>query len=205
MTLQVRVHIFNNPYPYTIPAFADLFSSAVRARADDIERRHAAGEFERNQMAFSVLDPTRPPSASDEAVVLALALVGEGADFFAPNALAKAFALHDHGAEGSALVTTDTHRLPDGSFRFGGAVEVAGTIVGGSGQTELQDRYQCSLLAADLNYAIGTARKAWEAVNGPGRWFRAEQAAPDRFRSIVERSGLLGTGGEAPVSVPDDR
>jgi hypothetical protein len=75
--------------------------------------------------------------------------------------------------------------LPTVLFRFGGAVEVAGTLVGASGQTELQNRHQCSLLAADFNYAVGAARKRWEDENGPGRWYLREQAAAARFRSII--------------------
>jgi hypothetical protein len=192
VALEYQVHVFRNPYRETIPdeEFQSLLDGAVAARAEDIKLRHAAGEFERNQMAFVVLDPTVPAGARADEIVLAIAMIGPGADFFAPNAMAKAFCLRDHGADASVLVITRNHLLADGSFRFGGAVELAGTIVGGSGQTELQDRYQCTLLAADFNYSVAMGRKAWEQSHGPGRWYLNEQAPDARFRLVIDE--LLG-------------
>jgi hypothetical protein len=189
VALDYEVHISRNPYSETIPdeAFRLLVGAAIGARASDIGARFDTGEYERNRMAFVLLDPTAPSGALADDIVLAIALVGSEADFFAPNALAKAFCYRDHGAEGSALMHTQNHRLADGSFRFGGAVEVGGTIVGGSGQTELQDRYQCTLLAADFNYAVAMGRKSWEESHGPGRWYLNEQVADVRFSRIVER------------------
>jgi hypothetical protein len=161
--------------------------AVIRARAGDIETRFNAGEFGRNQMSFVLLDPTAPSGAPADDIVMAVALVGSESNFFAPNALAKAFCYRDHGADGTAIVGAENHRLADGSFRFGGAVCVAGTIVGGSGQTELQDRYQCTLLAADFNYLVAMARKKWEESHGPGRWYLNEQVAGVRFSRIVEK------------------
>ena len=59
---------------------------------------------------------------------------------------------------------------------------------GASGQTELQDRHQCTMLAADFNYAIGALRQRWESANGPGRWYLQEQAAEAGFSTIVARA-----------------
>jgi hypothetical protein len=190
VALEQQVHILRHPYPDTIPdeEFRALLDDAVRARAIDIEARHAAGEFERDRMSFTILDPTAPAGALADDIVLAIVIIGEGGDFFAPNAMAKAFCLRDHGHDGNAVVPTQNHRLADGSFRHGGAVEVAGTIVGGSGQTPLQDRYQSTLLAADLNYAVAMARLRWEEAHGPGRWYLNEQAPDRRFSRIVEKA-----------------
>jgi hypothetical protein len=190
VALEFEVHILCNPYGDTIPAeeFQALMESAIDARARDIETRFLAGEYSRNQMAFVVLDPTAPAGALADDIVMVVAVIGAEADFFAPNAMAKAFCYRDHGTDGAALVASASHRLGDGSFRFGGAIEVAGTIVGGSGQTELQDRYQCTLLAADFNYAVQASRKNWEEANGPGRWYLNEQAAGVRFNGIVAKA-----------------
>lgn len=188
MVLEQQVYVLRQPYQDTIPeaAFQALLEDAARARAGDIEARHAAGEFERDRMSFVILDPTAPGSASADDIVLAVITIGPEGDFFAPNAMAKAFCLRHTGLDGATAVATQNHRLPDGSFRFGGTVDLAGTIVGGSGQTELQDRYQSTLLAADFNYAVALARKRWEEAKGPGRWYLDEQAPPDRFSRIVE-------------------
>lgn len=188
--LEQRVYVLRNPYHETIPddEFRSLLEEATRARAEDIEARHRTGEYERNRMSFTILDPTAPTGALADDIVLAIANIGPEGDFFAPNAMAKAFCLRDHGLEGAAVVAMQNHRLPDGSFRYGGAVEIAGTIVGGSGQTPLQDRYQSTLLAAQFNYSVAYARQRWEEANGPGRWYLQEQAPPARFSDIVKRA-----------------
>ena len=190
MSLDCQVFILRNPYSETIgdAAFRALLESIIRTRAAEIEERFGAGEYERNRMSFTILDPTAPREAIADDIVMAVALIGPEADFFAPNAMAKAFCYRDSGLEACALINGQNHRLADGSFRFGGAAEVAGTIVGGSGQTELQDRYQCTVLAADFNYRIAMARKQWEEANGPGRWYASEQVAAKRFKAIVDRA-----------------
>lgn len=190
MGLENQVYVLSNPYQDTIPdeGFQVLLDSAIQARADDIEARHGSGEYERNRMSFIILDPTAPEGARADDIVLAIGVIGPEGDFFAPNAMAKAFCLRDTGLDGAAVVATQNHRLADGSFRHGGAVEIAGTIVGGSGQTPLQDRYQSTLLAAQFNYSIAHARERWEAANGPGRWYATEQAPSPRFGKIVEKA-----------------
>ena len=193
MTIEYQVHILRNPYAETIPdqEFTALLDAAIGSRAADIGERHKAGEYPRNRMSFTILDPTAPHGAPADEIVLAIATIGRGGDFFAPNAMAKAFGYRDHGADGAVIVGTQNHRVPDGAFRFGGAVEIAGTIVGGSGQTPLQDCYQSTLLAADFNYRVATARIHWEEVHGPGRWYLTNQAPPTRFSRIVD--GVLRT------------
>lgn len=190
MTLEYQVHILENPYKETIPYanFASILDTVVQRRADDIEARFADGEFERNRMSFTLLDPTAPSGADADDIVLAVIMIGPEGDFFGPNAMAKAFAYRDHGYDGGGTVMVENHRVADGSFRFGGTAEVAGTIVGGSGQTPLQDRYQSTLLAADFNYLVAMARAKWEAENGPGRWYATEQAPTARFSKIISRA-----------------
>ncbi len=188
MTNEYQVHILRNPYAETIPdqEFAALLDSVIEVRAADIEERNQCGEYPRNRMSFTILDPTAPNSAPADDIVLAIATIGQGGDFFAPNAMAKAFGYRDHGADGAVIVGTQNHRVADGAFRFGGAVEIAGTIVGGSGQTPLQDCYQSTLLAADFNYRVTRARSNWEKAHGPGRWYLVEQTVPSRFARIVD-------------------
>lgn len=189
MTLTTTVHVVLNPYGETIAGteFEALLERVAVARADDIEQRHRSGEYERDRMAFALLDPTAAPSVAADDIVLATVLIGEEADFFAPNALAKAFCLRDHGADGMVVIASENHRAADGSFRFGGAVDIAGTVVGGSGQTPLQDRHQSTLFAADFNYQVATAREAWEQEHGWGRWYLNEQAVDRRIQSVMNR------------------
>ncbi len=190
MGLEQQVYVLRHPYHETIPddEFRSLLEVAIRARAEDIEARFRTGEYERNRMSFTLLDPTAPVSALADDIVLAIANIGPEGEFFAPNAMAKAFCLRDHGLEGAAVVAMQNHRLADGSFRHGGAVEIAGTIVGGSGQTPLQDRYQSTLLAAQFNYSVAYAREKWQEANGPGRWYLREQAPPSRYDDIVKKA-----------------
>ncbi len=181
MTLAVQIFIHSNPFVGIISdvAFNRIVSRAVYARAEDIQKRYMAGEYPRDSFSFTILDPTAPASTPSEDAIMVLALIGpEGADF-APNGLAKAIEHRDSGTECGVLVYTQKHRLPSGSFRYGFSVCLDGTYVGGSGETELQDRYQCTLLAADFNLRIDTTIKEWEEVHGPGRWF-SEDNKPGR-------------------------
>lgn len=187
MPLQLDVSLGVNPYSETIPddALAMLLASAGRARATDIEARHRSGDYERDRMSLVILDPTAPPARPADDMVVALLSIGAEGDFFAPNAMAKAFCQREHGADGTVVVVGQNHRVADSSFRFGGAVDIDGTIVGASGQTPLQDRFQATLLAADFNYAIAYARSRWENEHGPGRWYLDEQSPPQRFTDII--------------------
>lgn len=190
MTLEYQVKTVRNPYSETIPdaEFAALLDGVISARAQSIEARHAAGEYERDRMSFTILDPTAASGARAEDIVLAIATIGPEGDFFAPNAVAKAFARRDNGADATATLAIENHRVPDGAFRFGGSADVAGTIVGGSGQTPLQDSYESTLLAADFNYRVAMARANWEEASGWGRWYADEQAPKSRYSTIIEQT-----------------
>jgi len=190
---QYRTYVLRNPYRETIPdeTFRGLFTDVIAERAVDIAHRHGTGEYSRDCMSLVVLDPTASAVERADDIVLGAGIIGPNGEDFLPNAIAKAFAHRDHRVDGGALVYTQSHRLRDGSFRFGFSVDVDGTIVGASGQTELQDRYQATLLAAAFNYRVAQARAQWAEISGPGRWFAVKQVASSRFAEAA--ASILGS------------
>jgi hypothetical protein len=181
-------NVFRNPYEQTIPSveFDSILDQLFSVRAEDVARRYAGGEYARDSMSFVILDPTAPNSAAAEDIVLVVGCVGPTGMAYAPNAMAKVAAHRDHGIDGGILVYTQNHRLADGSFRAGFSVSIDGTQVGASGQTEAQDRYQATVLAADFNYRVVLARERWATQHGPGRWYAAKEEPPQRFLRALE-------------------
>jgi hypothetical protein len=202
MALEWDVHVLRNPYAQTVPDanFIELVGQSVEARAADVERRSRSGEFGRDSMAFVVLDPTAPRSKRSEEVVLLVASVGPEGARFVPNASAKAFEHWDFGTDCGVLVYTQNHRLADGQFGFGFSVELDGTIVGASGESELQDRFQAVSLAAELNYRIGAARSAWEE-GGKQEWYSVPSRPGEPYSEVWNLEGLAnlrGSTGKGP-------
>jgi hypothetical protein len=191
MTLEWEIHVLRNPYAQTVPDtnFIDLVRRSVEARAADVDRRSRSGEFGRNSMGFVVLDPTAPRSRPSNDVVLLAASVGPEGARFIPNASAKAFEHWDLGSDCGALVYTQNHRLADGQFGFGFSAELDGTIVGASGESELQDRFQAVSLAAELNYRIGAARSVWEEA-GKQEWYSVPSSPGVPYTEVWRREGM---------------
>jgi hypothetical protein len=203
MPLEWGAHVLRNPYPQTVPDanFAELVRNSVAARAADIEARSQSGEFGRDSMAFVVLDPTAPRSKRSDEVVLLVASVGPEGARFVPNASAKAFEHWDLGTDCGVLVYTQNHRLADGRFGFGFSAELDGTIVGASGESELQDRFQAISLAAELNYRIGAARSAWEEGGGRQEWYSVPSRPDAQYAGVWSLEGLAnlkGSTGKGP-------
>jgi hypothetical protein len=196
MTLDWEVHVLRNPYAQTVPDanFLELVGQSVEMRATDIERRSRSGEFGRDSMAFVVLDPTAPRSRPSQEVVLLVASVGPEGARFVPNASAKAFEHRDLGADCGVLVYTQNHRLADGQFGFGFSVELDGTIVGASGESELQDRFQAVSLAAELNYRIGAARSQWEE-SGKQEWYAVPSRPDVAYAEVWSLEGVANLSG----------
>jgi hypothetical protein len=192
------VFIVHNPYRDTVPdvELERILNGLASARAEDVQSRFGSEEYPRNSMGFVVFDPTAPASASSDTAVLAILAVGPTGLDYVPRALAKAISHRDYGVDCGVLVHTLKHRLPDDAFRFGFSVDIDGTIVGASGQTELQDRYQATLLAAEFNYQIHRAREQWEDRRGPGRWYSSEERISPRVTRILDPI-LAGADGEA--------
>lgn len=207
MALEWDVHVLRNPYAQTVPdaKFIELVRQSVESRAADIERRSRSGEFGRDSMAFVVLDPTAPRSKRSEEVVLLVATVGPEGVRNVPNASAKAFEHWDLGTECGVLVYTQNHRLADGQFGFGFSVELDGTIVGASGETELQDRFQAVSLAAELNYRIGVARSVWEE-GGRQEWYSVPSRPDAPYAEVWRLEGVAvlrgRTGNEPSPTLP---
>jgi len=196
MALEWDVHVLRNPYAQTVPDanFIELVRQSVEARAADIERRSRSGEFGRDSMAFVVLDPTAPRSRRSDDVVLLVASVGPEGARFVPNASAKAFEHWDLGTECGVLVYTQNHRLADGRFGFGFSVELDGTIVAASGESELQDRFEAVSLAAELNYRIGAARSVWEE-GGKQEWYSVPSRPDVPYAEVWSLEGVANLRG----------
>jgi hypothetical protein len=191
--LPLDIRLISNPYVTSIPdaELLELIHAVGRARAEDIERGSSSGEYPRESMGFVVLDPTAPSWKPSEEAVLALIVIGaEGMDFL-PNAAAKAIEHRDHAADCGVLVYAQNHRLADGDFRFGFSVCIEGTYVGGSGLSEIQDRYQATLLAADINYRIIAARHRWAERHTEGYWFGDPYEPAARYIRIWDQADSL--------------
>jgi hypothetical protein len=186
-----KLDIRTNPYPETIPddAFYALLDRVVAARAADVSARHAQGEYPGDSMGFCLLNPAAPDSAATEDTVLALASVGADGNKFVINAIGKVFAHRDHGVDCGAMVYSQNHRLADGDFRFGFSVSVDGTLAGASGLSELQDRYQGTLLAADFNLRVAEARGAWGKTVS-GAWY-SNSDSPGKRAAVLAASARL--------------
>lgn len=189
--LDGQVRVLRNPYSHMIPneEFFNLVGEAVAARANDIAERYQADEYPRNSMGFVILDRTAPlQKPSDECVLVVAAVGPEGADFV-PNAMAKAIEHRDKGVDCGVLVYTQKGRLAEGDFRYGFSVCIDGTYAGGSAQSELQDRYQVTVLVADLNYRVDSAIKTWEGKTGLGSlgcWYCNENLPGERYTHVFE-------------------
>jgi hypothetical protein len=193
MPLSLDIRLVTNPYASSIPnpEFYEIIRSAAEARAEDIERGRWVGEYTRASMSFVVLDPTAPSWKPSEDALLALIVIGTDGMSFLPNAAAKAIEHRDHGADCGVLVYAQNHRLADGDFRFGYSACLEGMYVGGSGLTEIQDRYQATVLAADINYRITAARQKWAEIHTDGYWFGDEHEPADRYAQIWAHTGSL--------------
>jgi hypothetical protein len=190
MPLSLEIRVITNPYVRSIPdsEFVTIIRAAAEARAEDIERRSQNGEYTRASMSFVILDPTAPSWKPSEDAVLAMIIIGPDGRDFLPNAAAKAIEHRDHSADCGVLVYAQSHRLADGDFRFGFSACVEGTYVGGSGLSEIQDRYQATVLAADINYRIAEARQKWAEKNTDGYWFGNQHEPAERYASIWEKT-----------------
>lgn len=193
MPLSLEIRLVTNPYARSIPdsEFTGLIRTAAEARAEDIERGSRTGEYPRASMSFVVLDPTAPAWKPSDDAVLALIVIGPDGMSFLPNAAAKAIEHRDHGTDCGVLVYAQNHRLADGDFRFGFSVCLEGMYVGGSGLSEIQDRYQATMLAADINYRINAAREKWAASHTGGYWFGDEHEPAGRYAHIWTQTGCL--------------
>jgi hypothetical protein len=196
VTLAFELHLLSNPWPVTVPDLGELLERASRRRAASVSERHGDGEYARESLALVVLDPTAPCSRATEAAVLAVICIGPEGPRFAPNAFAKAAEHRDHGREAGALALAAKHRLADGDFRSGFSAEVAGTIVGGSGQNSLQDQYEATMLAAELNYEVAKRRVAWEERQGRGGWYTEDNVVGPRYREIWQSPAAEVRSGE---------
>jgi hypothetical protein len=187
------IDVRRNPWPDTIPneAFYALLERVIAARAADVSSRHTAGEYVRDSMGFCLLDPTVPDSTPTEDSVLALFAIGDEGNDYVVNAIAKVFEHRDHGADCGALVYSQSHRLADGDFRFGFSVVVEGTPVGASGLTELQDRYQATLLGAEFNLRVAEARETW-GKDVAGAWYHDGSKPGRRYATLAASARLSG-------------
>jgi hypothetical protein len=193
MPLSLNIRVVTNPYSRSIPDtdFTAIIRAAAEARAEDIERGSRRGEYPRESMSFVILDPTAPSWKPSRDAVLALIVIGPDGISFLPNAAAKAIEHRDHGTDCGVLVYAQNHRLTDGDFRFGFSVCLEGLYVGGSGLSEIQDRYEATVLAADINYRITAARERWAEKHADGYWFGDQHRPSEQYAQIWAQTGSL--------------
>jgi hypothetical protein len=179
-------------YPYRVLAedgdFASGLRSMVASRADDIVHRHEAGEYRRPSMGFVILDPTLGPAAWRGEEILMIAAVGEEGSKYACNAYAKAALHRAHGVNCGIPVYTQPQRLGDGSFLYGHSVDLEGTVVAASGQSEAQDRYQAAVLAAEFNYFVARRYERWRSDNRTAGWLSAQGEVPTAIADVVRQA-----------------
>ena len=174
-----------------IYSFDAMLESIIGQRAMDINAKHADGLYPGNSVGLVLLDPTAPPSISSENAVMAYFVVGEEGERFLPNALAKACEHRDHQASAGSVLYSQPHRLADGDFRWGHSAEVEGTIVGVSGLSEIQDRYQGQLFAAEFNYEIARFRLEWAKAHPGGDWFNDQDKPGKRYAGTLDQVRLV--------------
>jgi hypothetical protein len=117
--------------------------------------------------------------------------IGEEADRFLVNAVAKAFEHRDHQANPGSLLSSQQHRLSDGDFRHGHSAEVECTIVGASALSPTQDRFQAQLLAAEFNYMVDSRRGVWTSEHPGGDWFCNQDKPGERYAAALESAEKL--------------
>jgi hypothetical protein len=184
-----------NPSAGTIPdsQFQEIIRTVVRDRMADVRARIATGEYPWGSMSFVVLDRTAPLWKPSDETILFTAWYGPRGHLSLRNAAAKVLESRDHGVEAGVMVHTSPARLADGSFRWGHAACVDGTWVGASGEQEMQDRLQATILAVDLNYRLDSAREAWMKAVGHGDWFEPGNEPGSRYAGVAELGGVTLT------------
>ena len=201
--LEVKVHAVRSPYADTLTAYRDqhgrqlvpgsdpdpfdhLLHKLAQRRAEDIESRFSSGEYNNNSVGFVLFDPTAPRSLyPPEKAVLALIEVGPDGRSYLVNGLAKGCEHLSHGTSAGTQVYTQIQRLPDGSFRYGHSAEIEGTIVGVSGLSEIQDRFQAQLLAAEFNYEIAYWRARWLAEHSDIHWYGNDDSPAGHYTRFL--------------------
>lgn len=198
--LRVIVRLVQNPWSHMVPD-GDLFEllhelgieTAVR-----IQERYDRNEYESAKLAIVLLDPTAPSSRPSEDCVIAIILIGDGAEQNITNAAGKAFAQRDKGINIGAMVYAHKHLLRDGSFRYGHGFCVDGTPGGASGLREDEDRYEGTIFAAGLNYRIYAIIAHWEEQNPDGKWYCNKDLPDERFR-VAGLAYIVDNAGDTEV------
>jgi hypothetical protein len=201
VNMPITIRIINNPWPHTVPnhRLLEILRGIAEEAAERIKQRHTAGIYEKPKLAIVILDPTAPQSRPSEDAILAIILIGEGAQDNLCNALSKAFEQRDHGRNIGAMATAHSHLLPDGAFRYGHSFEVDSTMGGASGLTQKQDRDEGTTIASSFNRGIQEAREQWEEATGdPGDyyWFCDQNLPEARVKKAAQL--VSGVGIEAP-------
>lgn len=174
VNMPITIRIIHNPWPHTVPIekLFDILKKIAEDAAERIKTRHLSGDYKKPKLAIVILDPTAPTSKPSEDSILAIIMIGEGAQANLRNALSKAFEQRDHGMDIGAMARAHSHRLPDGAFRYGHGFSVDGTDGGASGLSQKQDRNEGTTIASEFNCAVQEAREMWEEdVANPGDFY----------------------------------
>jgi hypothetical protein len=172
--LQRRIRVYQNPWEHTVPndTLVLILETIASERAESVARQLATGTYQRDSLGLAILNPAAPDwQPSDEALLATIAIGLEG-ERLVLNAIAKAVMHRDKGKIAGYGAYVDLTQSQDGDFTWGFSSQVDGTIVGASGQTELQDAYEAGHAAVEFNYEIRDARRSWfDRQESKPRWF----------------------------------
>jgi hypothetical protein len=187
VSIQVEARINRSPYGDVLPDpwFENLVWDLLFNVAELIESSYQDGSISRDSFGLCILDPTAPLWEPSRDCVLVTAAIGEEGRWFVHNAMAKAISTRDAGTEWGQLLYSQPHRIPSDSFRWGFAANVDGTIVGGSGLKEQDDKGVCQVAGTVFNNMIAESFAEWEERHPRMReggtshsWFNNSGTAP---------------------------
>lgn len=169
-----RIRIYQNPWSQTVPNenLLTIFKSIAEKRAEHVAKQFEAGIYECSSFGLAFLDPTAPLWKPSPETLLATIAIGSDGEELIVNAIAKAMEHRDKGKLAGYGAYVDLTQTRDGDFTWGFSTQVDDSIVGGSGQTEIEDACEAGHAAVSFNYFIRTVRKKWlEASDEKPAWF----------------------------------
>ena len=181
-----------NPYDHTFPdsEFQQMLEQLATETEATILKGFDSGKYSRNSFGIVLLDPTAPLWKPSSECILATVSIGAEGNFFTTNACAKVMEHRDHGVECGIMVYAANHMLTDGDFAYGFSVCLNGTYAGGSGETELQDRFLVTKFVNKFNYEVDAKRAEWREVNPDNRWYCNQNEPSTRYtNALIEFAG----------------
>ncbi|HSE60990.1 MAG TPA: hypothetical protein VLA88_01700 [Candidatus Saccharimonadales bacterium] len=199
--LSVRVAMFLNPYHEDVISSERLYGMIVEAAAEmasRIARRYHSGRYDKQSLASFIMDPTMPVGAlPDTRYIMAAVLIGPAAEGLLQNAWGKIVKHMKTGQDCGVAVFVQPHRMGKGDFNWGMTAQLDGTLGGGSGLNQFQDKAEVVSLIADINEAVSTEVAQWERthlqpVGKRPSWHTGNGTHGDKFKEILTLRPIMG-------------